>query len=495
MTLDWRRHVVIGWRRGLGLGLTVAVSTVCHAAPPPWLSPCRLQGIEHEALCGVLSRPLDPAAAAGRQIDVHVAVLPALARNKKPDPVFFFAGGPGQSAIELAGNVQRMLVRLSNRRDMVLIDQRGTGRSAPLRCARELPTRPLALTMDTALAQRELDACRVRLQALPHGDLRQYTTSIAVADADAVRQRLGAEQINLVGVSYGTRVALEYLRQFPAAVRRVVIDGVAPPDMVLPAASSQDNQAALDALFTACDDDAACAARYPALRQKWRALLTALPQTVRLTHPVTGLEESVTLGRDAVLGLVRQPLYVPALAAALPLAISEAAAGRFSPLFGLASSLDSSRRGTGIAQGMHLSVLCSEDEPRVAQATDRPGADFGRSFAEAYRRSCADWPRAVVPAAFLTVTRAEVATLVLSGGVDPATPARHGERIAQALGPKARHVVVANAGHGVLGLGCMRDVVYRFIDALDDGAAAEVDARCAAAVPRPPTFKLPQVAP
>ncbi|MBC7940046.1 MAG: alpha/beta hydrolase, partial [Chitinophagaceae bacterium] len=112
---------------------TTAAGAVAASVPPD-LKPCRLQGLEHDAWCGVLARPLDPAQAQGRQIELHYAVLPALARNKKPDPVFFFAGGPGQSAMGLAGTVSRLLARLSNRRDLVLIDQRGTGRSAPLLC-------------------------------------------------------------------------------------------------------------------------------------------------------------------------------------------------------------------------------------------------------------------------------------------------------------------------------------------------------------------------
>jgi pimeloyl-ACP methyl ester carboxylesterase len=468
-----------GWRYGAA-GVLALVGAAA-AAQTPWLAPCRLKGVEREAQCGVLKRPLDPQQPAGVQIDLHVAVLPALARNPKPDPLLFFAGGPGQSAIELAGTVQRMLARLGNRRDLVLIDQRGTGRSAPLNCDADAPTRPLAAALDTALQQRELDACRTRLMALPHGDLRQYVTPIAVQDAEAVRVKLGVQQINLIGVSYGTRMVLDYLRQFPQSVRRVVIDGVAPPDMVLPQASAVDTAAALEALFLACEQAPACSARHPRLRASWQGLLAAMPRSVRLAHPVTGIEETVTLTRDAVVSMVRQPLYVPALAAALPLAIDEAAAGRFAPMLGLSAALGSSRRGQTLAQGMHLSVICSE--PHAA------------ALVGAYERSCQGWPRAELPAAFDTLPKAAVAALVLSGGADPATPPRHGERVAHSLGPKARHVVVAQAGHGVMNLACMRDVVFRFIDAQSDDAAGAVDVRCADTLPRPPAFFLPVATP
>ncbi|HSM23026.1 MAG TPA: alpha/beta fold hydrolase [Rubrivivax sp.] len=464
------------------------------AAPPlhaadtrPGLAPCWLQGMEHQALCDSVRRPLDPAAPQGTQIDVHFAVLPALARNRKPDPVFFFAGGPGQSAIEIAGNVARLLGRLSNRRDIVLVDQRGTGRSAPLVCSEPSPTQPLADEVDPARVFGRLADCRTQLQQLPHGDLRHYTTAVAMQDTDAVRRQLGADRVNLVGGSYGTRAALDYMRQFPQAVRRAVIDGVAPPDMVLPASFSTDNQAALEAVFAACESDTACSTRYPALRADWRGLLATLPRDIRVAHPVTGEVQGLTLSRDTLLGLVRAPLYVPALASALPLALTEAARGRFEPLVGLATALQGGRPGA-LAEGMHFSVVCAEDVPRLAQAADRPGADFGNAFADIYRKVCSDWPRGEVPAAFYTLPPAPAATLVLSGGADPVTPPRHGERTARALGAKARHVVVPEAGHGVMGLACVRDAVFRFIDADSDEEALQVDADCARDMPRPPAF-------
>jgi len=453
------------------------------------LQPCRLKGVEHEALCGSLRRPLDPAAPTGVQIDVHVAVLPALARHKKPDPVVFFAGGPGQSAIALAGPLSRQLARVLNRRDVVLVDQRGTGRSAPLLCAEASPSRPLREVNDPQWQMAEAERCRGELQKLPYGDLRQFTTSIAVADVDAVRRALGVEKLNLVGGSYGTRAALEYLRQFPQAVRRVVIDGVAPPDMVLPSSFSTDNQAALDTVLAACAAEPACRARHPNLRADWSALLQGLPRTVTVPHPLSGREETLTVTREMVIGLVRLPLYAPVLASALPHAVTEAASGRFAALFGLAAALGGGRAGeTRLAGGMHFSVVCAEDVPRLDATADRPGADFGDSFAVLYRKVCADWPRGRVPEAFYRVPPAPVATLVLSGGSDPVTPPRHGERVSRALGPKARHVVVEHAGHGVMAMGCMRDVVFRFIDAPGDDEALAVDANCASGVPRPPAF-------
>lgn len=461
-------------------------------AEPPALTPCRLKGVEREALCGQLRRPLDPARPQGMQIELHFAVLPALARRKAADPVFHFAGGPGQSAIALAGPLSRRFARLSNRRDQVFVDQRGTGRSAPLLCPdddeRAAP-RPLAMQLDEAGQRQRLQACRAALQQHPHGDLRQYTTSIAMADVDAVRQALGAAQINAVGGSYGTRAVLEYMRLYPRQVRRAVLDGVVPPDMALPWAGSIDNQAALDALLAGCAREQACRSRHPALRAQWQQLLAALPRTVTLAHPLTGQVETVTLTRGTVLGLVRAPLYSPALAAGLPAAIAEAAQGRFGPLVGLASAL--SGGAGGLASGMHFSVVCAEDLAAPAPGDGAPGGDFGDTVAAPYREVCADWPRGTPPAGFASVPPAPAATLLLSGGADPVTPPRHGARVAEALGARARHVVVPEAGHGVLQLACLREAAMRFIDAASDAQALAVDTACAAGVPRPPAFVPP----
>jgi len=450
------------------------------------LKPCRVAGIRNEVLCGRVQRPLDPAQPAGTQIDVHYVVVPAMARRKSPDPVFLLAGGPGQSAINVAPSTLALFTRLNNRRDIVFVDQRGTGRSAPLEC--EVPRhRPLAEQGDVARQVAELRACREKLKALPHGDLRMYTTTLAMRDLDAVRAQLGVDRINLVGVSYGTRAALEYLRQFPHAVRRSVLDGVAPADMVLQASFSTDSQSTLDAVFSACERDAACAKAHPALRARWAALLKSLPKTVTLAHPLTGRAESFVLTREMVIGAVRGPLYAPAVAAALPHAIGEAAHGRFEALAGLNSMLVA-RKGLLPSMGMHFSVVCAEDYPRRSHSVDVPGGDFGTDFAKLYETVCEDWPRGEVPAAYYSVTRSASPVLLLSGGLDPVTPPRHGERVAKALGPQALHVVVENAGHGVTAIGCMRDVMYRFIEAAGDDEALAVDAGCVKAIPRPPAF-------
>jgi pimeloyl-ACP methyl ester carboxylesterase len=478
-----------------------AVGSATPAAGPPAsvpLASCRLPGLETAAWCGSVRRPLDPQTPGGRTIEVHFAVLPALARVRRPDAVVFFAGGPGQSAIDLAGPVAAMLGRLNNRRDIVLVDQRGTGRSAPLMCPTDTPAaawRPLAEGVDIARRAAEAAACREALQRLPHGDLRHYTTAVAMDDVRAVLDALGIDRANLVGASYGTRAALEFARRFPDRVRRSVLDGVAPPDMALPESGAPDTQAALDALFAACEAETdGCARRHPRLRERFRAFAASLPRTFEVAHPLSGVVEPLTLTRDGLIALVRAPLYAPALAAGLPAALDAAIAGRPGSLAALASSLGGSRAAR-LATGMHLSVVCSEDLPPAgAVAAPAPAAsapDVGRSFADAYAASCAGWPRGDVPPDFRRLSPTRSATWLLSGGLDPVTPPRHGARVAAALGPLARHEVVPNAGHGTLALACVRDAVVRFVEAPGDADALAIDARCAAALPRPPAFVPP----
>jgi len=474
------------------LALGAALLAVPVAAAPLEWHPCWLRGLVHEARCGHLLRPLDPAQPEGRQIEIHVAVVPALARQSAADPVFFFAGGPGQSAIELAGPLASRFPRLSNRRDLVFVDQRGTGRSAPLRCPDDDEAAAWQPLQDTPQRVARIASCREALQRLPHGDLRQYTTTIAMADVDAVRAALGAERIDAVGFSYGTRAALEYQRLFPQRLRRVVLDGVVPPDLLLPRSTEADNQAALEAVFDACARERACATRHPALRAQWQALLAGTPHELRLIHPLSGRPQSLLMTRELLLGLVRAPLYSPALAAALPQAIGDAAAGRWQALLGLSSALGS---GGVSASGMHFSVVCAEDQPRVEALPDRAASsvESADGISGVYRDVCAHWPRGAVPANFYTIPPAPVPVLLLSGGVDPVTPPRHAARAAQALGPKARHLVVAQAGHGVLALACVRDAATRFITAADDAEALAVDLGCAAGVPRPPAFVPPGI--
>lgn len=423
------------------------------------LTACRLKGVEREVRCGSVRMPENPDLPQGRSIDIQFAVVPAVARNKEPDPVFVLAGGPGQAATRIAGQVMPLFGRLNARRDIVFVDQRGTGGSNPLDCPIDEAT--LAESVEPSRQAERLRAC-LKSHA---SDLAQFPTWIAVRDLDAVRAKLGAPQLNLWGASYGTRAALDYLRQFPDRVRTVVLDGVAPPDMALPASFALDAGAALDRLIEACRNEARCHSRHPDLATSIDAMLkradAGFDTTVR--HPLTGETEVLRIDRALLAALLRTPLYVPQLGAMLPFALAEAGRGDFDPLFALTLAL-SGGISENFAYGMHLAVICAEDQPLVTDSLrNRARASrLGPVFVDLYAEVCEAVPIRPLPEAFRTVAPSTVPVLILSGGVDPATPPRHGEAVAAALG-NARHLIAPALGHGVSGQACAPELITRFI--------------------------------
>ena len=448
---------------------------------------CRLQGIEREIRCGSISMPEDPDRPDAARIDIKFAVVPAVARNARPDPLFVFAGGPGQAASQVIGQVMPILAELNARRDIVFVDQRGTGRSNRLDCP----------DSDTGLAARldpaqQLAALKQCLASLPN-DLRQYVTWIAVRDIDAVRQRLGADRINLWGASYGTRAALEYLRQYPQHVRTMVLDGVAPPDMVLPLAFAVDADAALATLSAACTADARCRARYPDFDARVDALVRRA-QTgfdISVPDPFSGRPQTLHVDSHLLASLLRVPLYLPSLGAALPYALAAAGSGDYGPLVALSAAV-SGRLQEQLALGMHFAVICAEDVPLHARGgVTVASTHFGNTFADLYAEACSKVATRPVPQEFYQVPRTEVPVLILSGGLDPATPPRHGVAVAQRLG-NARHVVAPYLGHGVSGQACAPRLIAQFVR---DADAAGLDTSCLEKLPAPTFFEPVEPAP
>lgn len=468
---------------------TVLLLSACRPGSPhaDALEACRLPGIEREIRCGSVSMPEDPDRPDATRIDVKFAVVPAVARNARPDPVFVFAGGPGQAASQVIGMAMPILAELNARRDIVFVDQRGTGRSNRLDCPESDTS--LAARLDPAQQLAALQQCLTGLRS----DLRQYATWIAVRDIDAVRQRLGADRINLWGASYGTRAALEYLRQYPQHVRTVVLDGMAPPDMVLPLAFAVDADAALATLSAACTADARCRARYPDFEARVDALVRRA-QTgfdISVPDPVTGRPQALRVDSHLLASLLRVPLYLPSLGAALPYALAAAGSGDYGPLVALSAAV-SGRLQEQLALGMHFAVICAEDMPLLARnGANVASTRFGNTFAQVYAEACSKVATRPVPPEFYQVPRTDVPVLILSGGLDPATPPRHGAAVAQRLG-NARHVVAPYLGHGVSAQACAPRLIAQFVRNAD---AAGLDASCLEKLPAPSFFEPIEFAP
>lgn len=451
------------------------------------LAPCQLSApgspARVAARCGTLEVPEDRTKPAGRRIALRVAVLEAEAARPEPDPIYVLAGGPGHAATEMFPPLAGAFVPLRRHREIVLVDQRGTGGSGRLGCPEvPEPARGRALPPDEE--RRRAAECARDLSA--RVDLARYGTDDFVQDLDAVRAALGHERVNLVGFSYGTRAALVFLRAFPERVRTLVLDGLAPLEMAVGGHMEEDAQASLDATLARCRDAPECRARFPGLDGAVAGLLDRLARTpacVALRDPVTGAPGERTFDADDLRRLLVSFSYQPETAALLPPLLDAAAKGDLAPA-AAALEIVSGAFEAAVARPLQLSVLCAEDVPFIRDG--RPDEDraryLGGEVRAQFRRLCAEWPVPRVAEAWRAPVRARVSALLLSGGADPVTPPRWGELAAKNL-EGSLHVVLPGQGHGVFMRGCLPRVAARFVEA---GSAGGLDVACAArALPAP----------
>ena len=485
---------------GLRRALLLTIALGCGLAPAPAgaqsaleLQDCRLDRVSVPARCGILAVFEDRASGAGWTIELEIVVVPAVSDSPDPDPLFFLAGGPGQAATELAGPLARLLARVRRTRDLVFVDQRGTGGADEMRCAFfEGASDGDRSSESFQVGNLPLERVRECLDEIAtDADPRHYTTPVAMDDLDEVRAALGYETINLLGGSYGTRAGLVYMRRHPDRVRTAVLDGLAPVAMRLPSNMSVDAHDALDRLFADCEADAGCRDAFPDLSRTFAGVIAELeasPRALAATHPRTGEPFESTLTASRFAADVRAVLYYPTLASLLPWTIARAAAGDFAPY--LAQSVPLNEFGGMLNAAVFLSVICAEDVSRLnaAEAARVAGGGvLGRESMVAWVAACTVWPAAGLPSGYFEPVRSDAPTLLLSGALDPVTPPRWGEEVLRGLG-NAQHVVAPGAGHGVLVRGCTADVIARFIDA---GSHADLDVSCIEAIRRPPFMLSP----
>jgi pimeloyl-ACP methyl ester carboxylesterase len=448
-----------------------ALIVACHSGPSEQrasgsiaLSPCHLTGRAAQvvdAMCGSLTVPEDRATKVGRTIDLSIAVVRATGRKSAPDALFVLAGGPGQSALDVYPALAGSFARVNLSRDIVLVDQRGVGKSGPLACPQ---TEVEGTTEDPAEGAALAARCRGELEK--HADLRQYTTAIAMDDLDDVRAALGYETIDLYGASYGTRAALVYLRRHESHVRAVVVDGVAPPDWALAATFGRDGQHALDMIFARCAADAECNRAFPDLPGSLTALLAAheKPVPVVVPHPTTAAPTTVTVSRDTIASTLHALSYESETAALLPLLVhATRATGDLRPLAAQSLILADSLK---LDVGEHFAVVCNEDAPYLdaaAIAADGAASYLGDAPARRYIEACKGWPRANVTAADRAPVASKIPVLLLSGELDPVTPPSNAAAAARTL-PNSFQVTVPGEGHGALQRSCTRRIVDDFLE-------------------------------
>lgn len=483
-------------RKQILLALALGALASCaeakpDAAPKLALTPCWLPGVDGQARCGTLEVFEDREAKAGRKIKLRVAVVPALAASPEPDPVVILAGGPGQGAVGVARAILPVADRLRRSRDLVFVDQRGTGDSNPLPCELAAEDGPLADQLKDPIDEQRIKGCLAKLDADP----RKYTTPIAMDDLDDVRDALGYTQLNLWGTSYGTRAALVYLRQHPDRVRSVILDGVAPLSLYLPLSMPRDAQRAMDLLFAHCAADAACARAYPDLKARFTAFLADLkkaPISAKVAHPRTGKIEDVTVDYDAFVGALRGLLYMPEITSLVPFIVDRAMRGDLGPFVaagaGLTGGLESS-----MSIGMFFSVICAEDAPFFDDAAierESAGTFVGAGPGRSMMRACKWWPRGDLPKGYRDPVASDKPVLLLSGELDPVTPPSWAADAKKTL-PNSISLDVDGVGHNTTGVGCVRKLMADFIKAgprFREIDLSGLDAGCAHALKRPAFF-------
>lgn len=439
------------------------------------LEPCQVEGSNGQvaADCGRLERPLDFEDPNGAQISLFVAVIRSLAPNPAADAVTIVNGGPGASSTELYADLAGVFGGLLRDHDIVVIDQRGTGQSTPLECP-ELEA-VTSSSVDPSLEQmrEELQGFTKQCLAALPADPRFFTTSAAVRDLEAIREALGYSQLNLYGVSYGTRVVQHYARRYPAQTRALIIDGVLPPGLAMGPMVSRNAQRVLDNIFARCANEPACQQAFPNLPADFKALakqLRTAPVALELNDPLTGVPVDLDLGYGHLATSIRIMAYAPETVSLIPVLIDQAANhNNYLPIATQALQIQQ-QLNASMSYGMHNAVVCTEDVPFLSES-ERLGSDVTNTYLGAEQvqslvAMCDVWPVGVLDEDLREPLSSAIPTLVLSGEQDPITPPMYGTQVAQGLS-RSHHVIAPGQGHGVISRGCIPRLIMDFFEELD----------------------------
>jgi pimeloyl-ACP methyl ester carboxylesterase len=460
-----------------------AKSVLAKAPPPAWkakLAPCKLPEIQDpgDVYCGTYEVYENRATRTGRKIGLKIVLLPALEAEPAPDPLFFLEGGPGGAATADAELFAHDPLR--RRRDIVLVDTRGTGGSNPLGC----PIWGDGTRLDHIFPLDAVTACRDEL--MKRADLTQYTTPAAMDDLEEVRRHLGYGKINLYGASYGTFAAQIFVARHPASVRSIVLAAVAKPGEPSPLYHARSAQKALELLARDCDAEAACHTAFPNFLAEVKQVLGRLaeaPAKVEIKSPKSGETVTVELTRSAAADTLRWALYSPGPASQLPLRIHGAAQGDLSELARIATTIRANLQ-QGLALGTLFSITCSEDlpfiDPRQIPAATR-GSFYGDDRVREQLAVCGVWPHAPQPKDWGKPVRSELPVLLLSGERDPVTPPADAALVARGF-PNGLLVLIPHGAHSD-DESCEVPLIAAFVER---GSAQGLDVACLrAAKPAP----------
>ncbi|HEY9421165.1 MAG TPA: alpha/beta fold hydrolase, partial [Thermoanaerobaculia bacterium] len=466
---------------------TLTRETAAPAAQVEW-KPCTEPRYPKDARCGTYEVFENRAAKSGRKIPLQVVVLPATGPKRLPDPLVYFAGGPGGSAIAEGVGYARDLPELRKDRDFLLIDARGTGpsaQSAPLGCPELDETGGLQGSLEDFMPVDKVRACRDRLQK--SADPTQYSNDNVVDDTEEIRTALGYGKLNLMGTSYGARPIQVYMRRHPGSVRAAVMISPVPIDEIFPLVTARHSQRALDLLIAECEGDPACKKAFPKLREEVASVVRRIakePVKVQTVDAGTGQPVELTLSKNGFGQVLRRMLYYNNWISLTPLYLHLAANGDWRPLAEMAPLAVG---GTGSLGGHLLSIACSEDLAFVRES-EIPAAVAGTFLGDLRVRkqleACQIWPAPKLGPEFHMAVTSDMPTLIFSGEVDPVTPPSSGDRVARGL-RRGKHIVVTDAGHGLDGMEgfeCVPRTIEAFFAA---GSPESLDTSCVAGMRRP----------
>jgi pimeloyl-ACP methyl ester carboxylesterase len=445
------------------------------------------EALNEEITWGTYEVAENPQKPEGSKIKIKFIILPARSRNPAPDPVFVFSGGPGQGAADGVEGWAHRLDKLRREREIVLIDQRGTGASNPLPCFCIGDPQQAQTYLKDMFPVDYVERCREELEA--KRDLRYYHTVLAIEDTDQIRAALGYDQINLIGVSYGTIFSLVYMNHYPQNVRSAYLDSTAPPNWDYPACLAQDTEISLQRLINDCAADPDCSSDYPdfekELYELWEILKQG-PVSTQITNPINGVPETVTFTHHNFIHIIRSMLYSNASSRWIPAFIYWAYRGIWFPLVEYAVQYFKDLSAS-LMDGMLLCVTCSETIPYINMEDARQRAQD--TFMGTYRinqqsRACELWVRGDLPDGFLELAELNIPCLIFSGEFDPVTPPDKGQIVASYL-PLSLHYIIPNSAHGAgqAWNDCLDDVVAQFIS---QGNVTGLDTSCADSNCRPP---------
>ncbi|MFO1506889.1 MAG: alpha/beta hydrolase [Lysobacterales bacterium] len=446
--------------------------------------PQKHSGATTSAFCAPFAVPENRADPGGRKIALRLALIRSSAVAADRDLIVFLAGGPGQSAIDSWPQIAAAFAPLLKHHHVVLLDQRGTGGSNALDCPGAADEPREGSGFDPSKVREQTQECLAAVER--HADPRFYTTTDAVADLEAVRQAFGAPKFDLVGVSYGTRMAQQYAMRHPDAVRSIVLDSVAPNTIALGEDFAANLEHALAQHFAACRADKACAGAFGdpyASLLKLRDELRSHPLDYTFHDPVTYAKHTTHLDAYTLAGLVRMFAYTPETAALLPLSIAEGLQGDFAPLAGQSRILSADMTELS-DNAMQLSVICSEDADRLVPRPQDADTLLGNTLIDGIKAACEVWPHGTRPADFHAPFKSATPVLILEGEFDPVTPPRYGEEVLKGLA-NGRLLVAKGQGHNVIGRGCIPKLVGEFVDKLDPKS---LDAACVERLGPVPAF-------